>query len=66
MQLVEDGLRVAVIDHFDKDVDLLQLDIEWVIKFAEEDLDVVVEDLALLLQNEADVAKGNVLQLRFA
>ena len=63
LQLGKNLLNVGLADKTDHDIQLLKLDIDGVIVLDEEDLDVVGQDLRALLDNQVDIAEGNVLDL---
>lgn len=56
-------LDVGFADEANHDIKLLQLDVNGVVVFDEEDLDVVGEDFGTLLHNEINVAESNILDL---
>ena len=56
LQLIEHALCILIIGDLDQNIDFLQFDVDWVVEFAEEHLDIVFKDRGLLLEHEADVA----------
>ena len=46
------------------DIELLQLDVDWVVVLHEEDFHLVLEDVRPLLNDEIDVPESHVLHLR--
>lgn len=53
----EDLLDVLVVAQLDHDLQLLTLDIWWVVVFAEEHTDVVLKNVGALLKDQVDVAE---------
>ena len=49
----------------DHDIEFLQLDVDGVVVFDEEDLHFVLEDFVPLLDDEIDVAQRHILNFRF-
>ena len=62
-KLLQNLVAIIFVRNFDQNVDLLNLDIHWVVELAIEHLGVILKNLRLFLQNEADVSKGHVLEL---
>lgn len=63
LKFEQDLLRVTLISDLDEDFYFFKLYIHWIIKLAIEHLDVVLEDLWLLLKDEADVSQSDILNL---
>mmetsp|Transcript_777 Transcript_777/g.3202 ORF Transcript_777/g.3202 Transcript_777/m.3202 type:complete len:716 (+) Transcript_777:454-2601(+) len=66
LELEQHLVDVRLADQADHDLQLLQLDVDGVVVLAEEDLDLVLQDLRALLHDEVDVAQGDVLHFRLA
>ena len=54
---------VGLAGQSDHDVELLQLDVDWVVVLHEEDFHLVLEDVRPLLNDEIDVPESHVLRL---
>ena len=59
-------LNVAVIGQTNDNIEFFQLDIDGVIVLDKEHFDAILQNLWSLLNNEVDVAQGNVLDLGLA
>ena len=57
---------VLLVSYFEKNLYLLKLNIDRVIKFSIENLDVVLENVRLLLQYKVNVPQSHILHLRLA
>ena len=56
LKLLQNLVAIIFVRNFDQNVDFLNLDIHWVIELAIEHLGVILKNLRLFLQNEADVS----------
>ena len=63
LQLRENELNITDIGHSFQDLYLLQLYVNWVRVFNEENLDVLIEDGWPLIQNKLNVSESYVLDL---
>jgi hypothetical protein len=61
LEFGEDLLDVALVGEAVDDLKLGELDVDGVVVLAEEDFDVVLEDERAALDDEVNVAKGDVL-----
>ena len=61
LKLGEDLLNVALVRKAVDDFELRELDVDGVVVLAEEHLDIVLEDKRSPLDDEEDVAEGDVL-----
>lgn len=66
LQLAQQGIDILVPRQPNHDVKFLNLDIRWVVVFAEEHPHLVLENLGSFLEQEVDVTQGDPLNFRFS
>ena len=60
-QLRKNLVDIFAVRKFDNDFELLALDVWWVVVFAEEDPDIVLQNIGTLLQDQVDIPQRHVL-----
>lgn len=64
LQFRQKLVDIALTGYPDHDLEFLELDVRWVVVLAEENAELLSEDVGLLLQQEVDVAQSDILDFR--
>jgi len=65
LKFQQDLLGVTLVSDLDEDFNFFKFHVHWIIELAIEHLDIVLENLWLLLKDEANVSQSDILNLSF-